>query len=93
MRLLIVGRLNGELVTASKIAMQRGAAVTQADSVAQGLTVLRARGADLIMIDVGLDIRALVGALEEERIRTPVIAARGAARNTTAKYASCCRLL
>ncbi|AWN36946.1 sigma-54 interaction domain-containing protein [Methylobacterium radiodurans] len=74
MRLLMIGRLNGELVTASKIAMQRGAAVTQADGVPQGLTVLRARGADLIMIDVGLDIRALVGALEVERIRTPVIA-------------------
>ncbi|GJD77678.1 sigma-54-dependent Fis family transcriptional regulator [Methylobacterium gregans] len=74
MRLLMIGRLNGELVTASKIAMQRGAAVTQADGVPQGLTVLRARGADLIMIDVGLDIRALVGALEAERIRTPVIA-------------------
>ena len=74
MRLLMIGRLNGELVTASKIAMQRGAAVTQADAVPQGLTVLRARGADLIMIDVGLDIRALVTALDEERIRTPVVA-------------------
>ncbi len=35
MRLLIIGRLNGELVTASKIAMQRGANVTQADTIAQ----------------------------------------------------------
>ncbi|MEE7504510.1 sigma-54-dependent transcriptional regulator [Methylobacterium sp. C33D] len=74
MRLLMIGRLNGELITASKIAMQRGAAVTQADAVPQGLTVLRARGADLIMIDVGLPIRDLVTALEEERIRTPVVA-------------------
>ncbi|KQS67098.1 MULTISPECIES: sigma-54 dependent transcriptional regulator [Methylobacterium] len=74
MRLLMIGRLNGELITASKIAMQRGAAVTQADAVPQGLTVLRARGADLIMIDVGLPIRDLVTALEGERIRTPVVA-------------------
>ena len=74
MRLLMIGRLNGELITASKIAMQRGAAVTQADAVPQGLTVLRARGADLIMIDVGLPIRELVTALEGERIRTPVVA-------------------
>ncbi|GJE57934.1 sigma-54-dependent transcriptional regulator FlbD [Methylobacterium trifolii] len=74
MRLLMIGRLNGELITASKIAMNRGAAVTQADSVAQGLNVLRARGADLIMIDVGLSIRELVAALEAERIRTPVVA-------------------
>ncbi|XYD07322.1 sigma-54 dependent transcriptional regulator [Methylobacterium sp. NMS12] len=74
MRLLMIGRLNGELITASKIAMQRGAAVTQADAVPQGLTVLRARGADLIMIDVGLPIRDLVTALKGERIRTPVVA-------------------
>ncbi|MFE1601907.1 sigma-54-dependent transcriptional regulator FlbD [Methylobacterium sp. ID0610] len=74
MRLLIIGRLNGELVTASKIAMSRGAAVTQADGVEQGLTVLRAKGADLVMVDVSLAIRTLVGALAEERIRTPVIA-------------------
>ncbi|ACA19448.1 two component, sigma54 specific, transcriptional regulator, Fis family [Methylobacterium sp. 4-46] len=74
MRLLIIGRLNGELVTASKIAMSRGAAVTQADGVEQGLTVLRAKGADLVMIDVGLPVRAFVDALAEERIRTPVVA-------------------
>jgi two-component system, response regulator FlrC len=74
MRLLIIGRLNGELVTASKIAMSRGAGVTQADSIEQGLSALRAKGADLIMIDVGLSVRDLVAALEVERIRTPVIA-------------------
>ena len=74
MRLLMIGRLNGELITASKIAMQRGASVTQADAVPQGLNALRARGADLIMIDVSLPIRDLVSALEAERIRTPVVA-------------------
>ena len=74
MRLLIIGRLSGELVTASKIAMSRGAAVTHADGVAQGLAVLRAKGADLVMIDVGQPIRELVTALADERIRTPVVA-------------------
>src|SRR5919112_2713087 len=74
MRLLIIGRLNGELVAASKIAMNRGAGVTQADAIEQGLAALRAKGADLIMIDVGLSVRDLVMALEAERIRTPVIA-------------------
>ena len=74
MRLLIIGRLSGELVLASKIAMSRGASVTQADTIEQGLSVLRAKGADLIMIDVGLSVRDLVAALEVERIRTPVIA-------------------
>ncbi|HEV2557425.1 MAG TPA: sigma-54 dependent transcriptional regulator [Microvirga sp.] len=74
MRLLIIGRLNGELVTASKIAMQRGAQVTQSDTVDQGLTVLRSRGADLIMADVAQPIARLVDAIAAERIRTPVIA-------------------
>ncbi|MEA1831894.1 sigma-54 dependent transcriptional regulator [Methylobacterium durans] len=74
MRLLMIGRLNGELVTASKIAMSRGAAVTQADGVDQGLATLRAKGADLVMIDVGLSVRDLVSALNDERIRTPVVA-------------------
>ena len=74
MRLLMIGRLNGELITASKIAMRRGASVTQADAIPQGLNVLRAKGADLIMIDVSLAVRDLVDALESERIRTPVVA-------------------
>ena len=74
MRLLMIGRLNGELITASKIAMRRGASVTQADAIPQGLNVLRAKGADLIMIDVSLAVRDLVDALEAERIRTPVVA-------------------
>ena len=41
MRLLIIGRLSGELVAASKIAMSRGAAVTQADGIEQGLSARR----------------------------------------------------
>jgi DNA-binding NtrC family response regulator len=74
MRLIIIGRLNGELVAASKIAMQRGAQVTQADTVDQGLVVLRAKGADLIMVDVAQPIGRLIEAITAERIRTPVIA-------------------
>jgi DNA-binding NtrC family response regulator len=74
MRLLIIGQLKGELIAASKIAMQRGANVLQADGIDQGLSVLRAKGADLIMIDVAQPIARLVEALEAERIRTPVVA-------------------
>lgn len=74
MRLLIVGRLSGELVTASKIAMSRGASVTHADGIEQGLAALRAKGGDLVMVDVGLDIGRMVRALSDERIRTPVVA-------------------
>jgi DNA-binding NtrC family response regulator len=74
MRLLIVGRLQGELVAATRIAMERGARVAQADGLREALTHLRARGADLVLADIALPIGELVAALGEERIATPVIA-------------------
>jgi DNA-binding NtrC family response regulator len=75
MRLLIVGTLEGQLITASKIAMDRGAAVTHAGTIDEMLKVLRAgRGADLVMADVGLDIGDLIVRLEAERFHLPVVA-------------------
>jgi two-component system, response regulator FlrC len=75
MRLLIVGTLKGQLTTATKIAMDRGASVTHASDVEQALNVLRSgRGADLLMVDVSLDIRDLVLRLDAERISVPIIA-------------------
>ena len=75
MRLLIVGTLKGQLTTATKIAMERGATVTHADSIEQALAVLRSgRGADLMMVDVALDIRDLVQRLEAEHIHVPIVA-------------------
>jgi two-component system response regulator FlrC len=75
MRLLIVGTLKGQLTTATKIAMDRGASVTHASDNDQALNVLRSgRGADLLMVDVALDIRDLVLRLEAERISVPIIA-------------------
>src|SRR6185436_2714130 len=60
MRLLIVGTLGGQLTTATKLAMEKGASVTHAESNDQALAVLRSgRGADLLMVDVSLDIRAV----------------------------------
>jgi DNA-binding NtrC family response regulator len=75
MRLLIVGTLGGQLTVASKIAMDKGAAVTHADSIEQALAVLRSgRGADLLLVDVALDIRELVNRLDAERIHVPIVA-------------------
>jgi DNA-binding NtrC family response regulator len=75
MRLLIVGTLNGQLTTAAKIAMEKGAMVTHAADIAQALAVLRSgRGADLLMVDVAVDIRKLVMALEAEHIHAPIVA-------------------
>ena len=75
MRLLIIGTLNGQLTTATKLAMEKGATVTHAADNAQALAVLRAgRGADLLMVDVAIDIRALVRGLEAEHIHAPIVA-------------------
>ncbi|MBT9289242.1 sigma-54-dependent transcriptional regulator FlbD [Prosthecodimorpha staleyi] len=75
MRLLIVGTLGGQLAVASRMAMDRGASVVHADSVETALKTLRSgRGADLIMIDVALNIGDLIRRLEQELIHVPVVA-------------------
>jgi two-component system response regulator FlrC len=75
MRLLIVGSLKGQLTTATKLAMEKGAKVTHADTIEQALNVLRSgRGADLLMVDVAIDIRDLVLRLEAEHIAVPIVA-------------------
>src|SRR6201998_1101140 len=75
MRLLIVGSLKGQLTTATKIAMENGAAVTHAENTEQALRVLRGgKGADLLLVDVELDIRDLVMRLEAEHIHVPIVA-------------------
>ncbi len=75
MRLLIVGTLKGQLSTATKLAMEKGANVTHAETNEQALAVLRSgRGADLLMVDVVLDIRDLVRRLDAERIAVPIVA-------------------
>lgn len=74
MRLLVMGPLRAPLIEATRMAMQRGASATTADTLAQGLDHLRKRGADLLICDVSLDIAGLINALQQERIATPVIA-------------------
>src|SRR4029079_12289025 len=61
MRLLIVGSLKGQLTTATKIAMDRGANVTHAVDIDQALNVLRSgKGADLLMDDLARERRDLL---------------------------------
>ena len=91
MRLLIVGTLEGQLTLATKLAMEKGATVTHAEDIEQALRVLRSgRGADLLMVDVAVNIRDLVARLENEHIHVPIVAcgtgtdARAAVRSPTA---------
>ncbi|SDJ12056.1 Response regulator receiver domain-containing protein [Bradyrhizobium sp. Rc2d] len=75
MRLLIVGTLKGQLTTATKIAIDNGATVTQTEDYELAMRVLRGgEGADLLLVDVGLDIRDLVMRLEAEHIYVPIVA-------------------
>lgn len=75
MRLLIVGTLKGQLTTATKIAMDKGASVTHAANSEQAMAVLRSgKGADLLMVEVAIDIRDLVQRLEAEHIHVPIVA-------------------
>ncbi|MDH3336152.1 MAG: sigma 54-interacting transcriptional regulator, partial [Rhodospirillaceae bacterium] len=75
MRLLIIGTLEGQVGAASQIALKQGAKVQHVDNVDAGLDHLRAgRGADLILVDVMLDVGTLITSLESERIAIPVVA-------------------
>ncbi len=74
MRLLIVGTLRGQLTAATKIAMDRGAASPTPPRLDQAMAVLRSgRGADLLMVDVALDIADLVARLDAEHIHVPIV--------------------
>jgi hypothetical protein len=74
LRARIVGTLAGQLTTATKLAMDRGATVTHAADIAQALAVLRAgRGGDLLMVDVAVAIREL-----ENTMHRAVLMATGA---------------
>ncbi|MEQ9642711.1 MAG: sigma-54 dependent transcriptional regulator [Alphaproteobacteria bacterium] len=75
MRLLIIGSLNGQAGTATKIAMQRGAKVAHAAGPEMALEHLRAgHGADLVMMEVDHDIAGFIEQLKSERISIPVVA-------------------
>lgn len=75
MRLMIIGSLNGQISVAGKIAISRGAKVTHTEDIEQAMGALRSgKGADLIMMDVKLNIATLVEQLKAERFAIPIIA-------------------
>jgi len=75
MRVLLIGPLSGEIGQAGRIAISKGAKLTQADDVAGGLAALRGGGGvDLVLCDVRQDVAALVRSMAAERIATPVVA-------------------
>lgn len=75
MRLMIIGRLEGHISKAGKIALQRGAKVTHCEDVDQAIgALLNGKGADVAMIDVKQKIADFISKLDEHRIHMPVVA-------------------
>ena len=75
MRLLIVGKLEGYIAEAGRIATTKGAKVAHIDDVDGALGALRAgKGGDLIMVDVKCDVARLAVSLKEERFTQPLVA-------------------
>ncbi|HEY0854144.1 MAG TPA: sigma-54 dependent transcriptional regulator [Devosia sp.] len=75
MRLLIIGALEGQLSEATKLAMDGGAKVAHAPSIDIAMASLRTgKGADLLLVDVMIDIPGLIAALDAERFHIPVVA-------------------
>jgi DNA-binding NtrC family response regulator len=75
MRLMLVGTLEGHITEAGRIAMARGAKVSHAEDSETALEALRSgKGADLVMMDVRLDVGGFIKQIRAERITLPVIA-------------------
>ena len=75
MRLMIVGSLGGNLSTATKMAMDRGAQVSHAPSMESAMMEMRSGGgADLMMVDVAFNISELVSRLAAEHIHVSLVA-------------------
>lgn len=75
MRLLIVATLNGPLTTATKIAMGKGASAMHADRIDTAMAMLSSgSAADLLMVDIEIDIRDLVLRFEAAGIHVPIVA-------------------
>ncbi|MEC9183759.1 MAG: sigma-54 dependent transcriptional regulator, partial [Pseudomonadota bacterium] len=75
MKVLIVGRLEGHITEASKIAIARGAKVAHVNSISEAMNALRSgQGAEVAMVDVNLDVGDMVSQLEIERINLPIVA-------------------
>jgi DNA-binding NtrC family response regulator len=75
MRLLTIGTLKGQLAAAAKIAADKGASAIHADCIDAAMAMLRSgEGADLLMVDIAIDIHDLIVQLEADRIHAPIVA-------------------
>jgi two-component system, response regulator FlrC len=73
MRLLITGAPGGPFTAAAKIAINKGASVSHAHCGGQAMALLRGCGVNLLMVEVGIDVRDIVHSMEAEHIHVPIV--------------------
>jgi DNA-binding NtrC family response regulator len=72
---MTIGTLKGQLTAATKIAADSGASAFHADCIGAAVAMLRSgTGADLLMVDIAIDIHDLVVQLQADRIHVPIVA-------------------
>lgn len=73
-RLLLVGAEGSAFAAAAELARDAGAEVAMSPGPDAALEQLRVATANLVMIEVGFDVRAFIEALRAARINVPVLA-------------------
>jgi DNA-binding NtrC family response regulator len=72
---MVIGNLDGQLATAARIAADNGAPVRHADRIETALALLHAGpAADLLIVDVAVDIRRLAAQLHMAGTAAPIVA-------------------
>jgi DNA-binding NtrC family response regulator len=75
LRLMVIGHLDGQLAAAARIAVDNGAPVRHVDRIETALAMLHAGpAADLMIVDVAVDIRRLAARLHLAGVSAPVVA-------------------
>lgn len=75
MNVLVIGKNRTEVASACAMAAARETTIRHVETVSEALTVSRSMGSpDLLLVDVEVDIEALLRSLADERILVPLIA-------------------
>src|ERR1700726_3476435 len=73
MGILIGGIPESPFTVAAEIAASKGATVSHADCCKRAMALLRGHRVNLLMVEVGIDVREIVLELEAERIQVPIV--------------------
>ena len=75
MNVLVIGKNRTEVASACAMAAARETTIRHVETVGKALTTIRSSGSpDLLLVDVDVDIEALLRSLADERILVPLIA-------------------